>query len=77
VKRHITIAFSFVLLALLSEGCQWYDDQTTYFNTYYNMNRIMKEVKDQFEYADESRRVMPRVLVPGLDSVASTLHQAA
>jgi tetratricopeptide (TPR) repeat protein len=71
VKRHITIAFSFVLLALLSEGCQWYDDQTTYFNTYYNMNRIMKEVKDQFEYADESRRVMPRVLVPGLDSVAS------
>lgn len=49
-------------------ACSWFDNQTTFFNTYYNMDRIMTEVKDEFEYTDEGRRVKPRVLVPGLDS---------
>lgn len=57
------------ILALIMQGCSWYDNQTTYFNTYYNMNRIMGDVKDEFEYVDEGRRVKPRVLVPGLDSM--------
>lgn len=57
------------ILAVIMQGCTWYDDQTTYFNTYYNMNRIMTDVKDEFEFVDEGRRVKPRVLIPGLDTM--------
>lgn len=59
----------FLLVVIIGiTGCNWYDDRVTYFNTYYNMERIMDEVKDEFDYIDENRRVKPRVLVPGLDS---------
>ncbi len=59
-----------LILALLASACSWFDNQTTYFNTYYNMDRIMGEIKDEFAYQDENKRVKPRVLVPGLDSAA-------
>ncbi|MGA0833317.1 MAG: tetratricopeptide repeat protein [Candidatus Kapaibacteriota bacterium] len=59
------------LIAIGVSGCAWYDNQTTYFNTYYNMQRIMHDVKDEFAFIDQGRRVTPRVLVPGLDSVAA------
>lgn len=51
------------------QGCAWFDNQTTYFNTYYNMNRIMTEVKDEFAFQDENKRNKPRVLVPAMDSM--------
>jgi tetratricopeptide (TPR) repeat protein len=50
-------------------GCAWYDNRITYFNTYYNMQRIRGEVLDEFEYHEELKRNRPRVLVPGLDSI--------
>ncbi len=50
-------------------GCTWYDNQTTFFNTYYNMNRIRREVLNDFEYQDENNRKRPRVLVPAIDSL--------
>lgn len=49
-------------------GCSWYDNQTTFFNTYYNMKRIRQEVVNDFEYQDENNRKRPRVLVPAVDS---------
>ncbi len=56
-------------LAVGLQGCAWFDNQTTYFNTYYNMNRIMTEVKDEFSFQDENKRNKPRVLVPSMDSL--------
>ena len=69
-SRSTIAPFILVLLTLVVSGCDWYDNQTTYFNTYYNMERIMDHVKDEFEFVEEGRRRKPRVLVPGLDSVA-------
>ncbi|MFN6112385.1 MAG: tetratricopeptide repeat protein [Bacteroidota bacterium] len=59
-----------LLTAILGlAGCSWYDNRITYFNTYYNMQRIRGEVLDEFDYQDELKRNRPRVLVPGLDSI--------
>ena len=70
MNRNRTITpLALLLIVLLTSGCEWYDNQTTYFNTYYNMERIMGDVKDEFEFIDEGRRRKPRVLVPGLDSI--------
>ena len=69
MRSSSAISTFILIVTMILGGCEWYDNQTTYFNTYYNMQRIMGEVKDEFEYVDENRRVTPRVLVPGLDSV--------
>ena len=70
-RHRLTISLLAILIVSTIGGCAWFDNQTTYFNTYYNMNRIMDHVKDEFEYVDEGRREKPRVLVPGLDSALS------
>jgi tetratricopeptide (TPR) repeat protein len=68
--RHLrTIRIIYVLLSIGGVGCTWYDNQTTFFNTYYNMNRIRREVLNDFEYQDENNRKRPRVLVPAIDSL--------
>jgi tetratricopeptide (TPR) repeat protein len=66
-----TIIASVVTLAIAVglQGCAWFDNQTTYFNTYYNMRRVMTEVKDDFAFQDENKRIKPRVLVPAVDSL--------
>jgi tetratricopeptide (TPR) repeat protein len=53
-------------------GCAWYDNRITYFNTYYNMQRIRGEVIDEFDYHEELKRNRPRVLIPGMDSLKLT-----
>ncbi|NLO18750.1 MAG: tetratricopeptide repeat protein [Ignavibacteria bacterium] len=60
-KKNIII---YLLLAFTLTNCKQYDDFTTYFNTYYNANRLVKESESEFEYQDEKRRVTPRVIVP-------------
>lgn len=45
-------------------GCKSYDNFTTYYNTYYNSNRLMKEAEDEFEFQDEKKRINPRVIIP-------------
>ncbi len=65
-----------LLVALLVSACSFYDNQITYFNTYYNMERIMGEIKDEFEYQDENKRNKPRVIVPGLDVAAPEADKA-
>lgn len=49
---------------LMGSSCSNYTNFTTYFNTYYNMERLMHESEDEFEFQDEKKRVQPRVLVP-------------
>lgn len=75
MKYSFTIIAWTIVLALGCVGCSWFDNQTTYFNTYYNMERIRAEVMDEFSYQDQNRRVKPRVLVPGLDSAMLSEHE--
>lgn len=44
-------------------GCQNYTNFTTFFNTFYNAEKLMKESEEEFEFQDEKLRVTPRVLV--------------
>ncbi len=57
------LSFSVIIIA----GCHAYDNFTTYFNTYYNMQRLIKESENEFEWQDESRRIKPRVFIPDPD----------
>ena len=71
-RRH-TISILSLLVALAGfSGCAWYDNRITYFNTYYNMQRIRGEVIDEFDYHEELKRNRPRVLIPGMDSLKLT-----
>lgn len=62
--RKIYLALALVLIVA---GCKTWDNFTTYFNSYYNMDRLVRESEDEFEYQDENRRVMPRVFSPQPD----------
>lgn len=75
MKTHLLIAT--LLIALFVSACSFYDEETAYFNTYYNMERIMAEVKDEFAYQDENKRNKPRVLVPGLDSATMAAKEGS
>ncbi len=52
------------LLALFFASCSQWDNFTTYFNTYYNMDRLVNESEDEFEYQDDKRKTNPRIVVP-------------
>lgn len=63
LKKNQIIIFAVSIFILLS-GCHRWDNFTTYFNTYYNMNRIMEECEDEFAYQEEKKRETPSVYVP-------------
>jgi tetratricopeptide (TPR) repeat protein len=46
------------------QGCHQWDNFITYFNTYYNMERLLDESREEFEYQEEKKRIFPKVLVP-------------
>lgn len=58
------------LTSVLLEGCAWFDNQVTYFNTYYNIRRITVEIEDEFEFQDENKRKKPRLFVPAIEGVS-------
>lgn len=62
----IRIGIIFVLVLVLS-SCKRWENFITYFNTYYNADRIMKESEMEFSYFDEKVRIEPRVIVPESD----------
>ncbi len=53
----------FVSLALLATACSTYDNFTTFFNTYYNAQRLIDETETEFSYQDEKKRVNPKVFI--------------
>lgn len=58
-------AFPLAVSALCAAGCQLWWNAEAYFNTVYNMRRLMGEVEEEFHYYDETRRTQrPRLLVP-------------
>ncbi len=58
-----TISF-YILVAIISVSCINWDNFITYYNTYYNTDRIIKEVENEFDYQDEKKRITPRSLIP-------------
>ncbi len=60
-KKNILTA---LIVLLVISGCAFYDNFTTYFNTYYNIERLMKESEEEFEWQDEKLRTSPRIFVP-------------
>ena len=65
-----------IVTALSLGSCTWYNNRMAYFNTYYNIGRIMTEAEDQFVFHDEGKRTKPRVLVPGSDEFTQTSQTA-
>ncbi|MFH1049923.1 MAG: hypothetical protein V1779_03215 [bacterium] len=53
-----------ILLTIILGACHQYDNFTTYFNTYYNMERLLKESEEEFSFQEEKKRIKPRVIVP-------------
>lgn len=66
ISKYYCIALLLVL-SLSGTGCRTYDNFTTFFNTYYNAERLMKESEDEFEFSAIAVKKPPRTLVP-LDS---------
>ncbi len=59
------LSFLFVAIGIIFiNSCTNYTDFTTYFNTYYNMERLTYEAEDEFEFQDEKKRSEPRVFIP-------------
>ena len=60
IRSKLTLIFGLVSMLFIS-ACMSWDSFTTYFNTYYNIERITKECEDEFEFHDEKLRILPRV----------------
>jgi tetratricopeptide (TPR) repeat protein len=64
-------ALYFAAVLLFVAGCHQWDNFTTYYNTYYNAERLMKKSEEEFDYYDEKKRVSPRIFVPKLKEVST------
>lgn len=62
--KHNSMVYVILLAGLVLSGCHTYDNFTTYFNTYYNMDRLLWETEYDFEGTEIMRRQKPRVLTP-------------
>ncbi|MFW5702162.1 MAG: tetratricopeptide repeat protein, partial [Bacteroidota bacterium] len=60
-----SIWFAFAMLIMLA-GCHQWDNFTTYYNTYYNADRLMNKSEEEFDYFEEKKRINPRIFVPEL-----------
>ena len=66
IKINLIFAITFVAIFILQSCHQW-DNFTTYFNTYYNMERLKKESEEEFSYQEEKMKLRPRVIVPEIN----------
>ncbi len=66
IINHKQLIILSLLLAMALSGCKTkgYDNFTTYFNIYYNADRLMRESEEEFDFQQEKKRIDPRVLVP-------------
>jgi hypothetical protein len=69
-KKYIITIFLLCIASLL--GCKRWDNFTTYFNTYYNQQRLLKESENEFAYQKETEANMPRVIVPDSSIIAAS-----
>lgn len=57
----------FFSMAFFIAGCWGWTNFTTYFNTYYNADRLIDESEDEFDYYERQKRDIPRSIVPNYD----------
>ena len=62
-RTSLIIAVCSIIIFSFS-GCKTYDNGTTYFNTYYNMNRLLWESEYDFEGSEILKRQKPRAITP-------------
>lgn len=75
--KNIIIKISLIIaLIIFANSCRHWDNFITYFNTYYNADRIMKESEMEFSYFEEKTRVMPRVIVPEPDIFVQSVNSS-
>ncbi|MCL2313403.1 MAG: tetratricopeptide repeat protein, partial [Firmicutes bacterium] len=60
----LLLSITVITIALTSCKTQRYNNFVTYFNTFYNAERLMKECESEFEFQSEKKRVTPKILVP-------------
>lgn len=58
-KPYLLIPFLILVIA----GCKRWDNFTTYYNTFYNLQRVKKEAENEFEFQTEQSKNNPRVIV--------------
>jgi len=75
IRSKLPFILAFTSMLLLS-ACMSWDSFTTYFNTYYNIERITKECEDEFEFHDEKLRILPRVFAVEQDFVSYPKYDA-
>ncbi|MCO5252096.1 MAG: hypothetical protein M9949_11860 [Candidatus Kapabacteria bacterium] len=61
---HIPLALMMVLLIASCSKVSNFSDFTTYYNTFYNMERLMWECEDEFDFQEDKKRIEPRIFVP-------------
>ena len=66
MKKKIVII---LLIVFGLAGCKFWMNFTTYFNTYYNAELLLKKTEQEFEYYDENIRLEPRALAPDYEIV--------
>ncbi|MCX6155658.1 MAG: hypothetical protein NT007_16005 [Candidatus Kapabacteria bacterium] len=65
MKKICFFAVIAVWMSLLLDSCKNTDDFTTYYNTYWNANRLIKESEDEFDYQENVvKKQFPRAFVP-------------
>lgn len=69
--KRVSIILRLVLISavtmLIINACTNFDDFTTYFNTYYNADKLIKISEEEFEYQTELKRTTPRVVIPDVN----------
>jgi len=68
-QKYIIIA-SVICIASLY-GCKRWDNFTTYFNTFYNQERLIKESESEFDYQKDKEANLPRVILPDSSIIMS------
>ncbi len=66
MKNKISIKSILLIIALgfVAFGCKEWGNFTTYYNTYYNQERLLEESENEFFYQTEKKKNIPRVIVP-------------
>lgn len=51
-------------IGLFIFGCQEWGNFTTYYNTFYNLQRLKNVAEDEFEFQSDQQKNNPRVIIP-------------
>lgn len=65
-----------VSIFFITISCKRWDNFTTYYNTYYNQERLLKEAQNEFEYQTEQAKNTPRVIIPDSTLFASKFDKS-